>query len=55
MFKLNGKTALVTGAATGIGEPIAVALAQNGADMAISDKPGESLAETVIILKAVKL
>ena len=46
MFDLNGKVAMVTGAATGIGAAIAVALAENGADLAISDKPGVSLAET---------
>ena len=37
MFKLNGKAALVTRAATGIGAAIAVSRAENGADLAISD------------------
>lgn len=37
MFDLNGKTALVTGAATGLGAAISVALAQSGADVAVSD------------------
>jgi len=46
MFDLNGKVAMVTGAATGIGAAIAVALAENGADVAISDQPGVSLAKT---------
>jgi len=46
MFELNGKTALVTGAATGLGQAIATALAESGADVAISDKPGVSLDET---------
>ena len=46
MFQLNGKMALVTGAATGLGQAIASALAENGADVAISDKPGVSLDET---------
>ncbi|MBD3307246.1 SDR family oxidoreductase [candidate division KSB3 bacterium] len=46
MFRLEGRTALVTGAATGIGQAIAVALVQAGADVAISDKPEVSLAET---------
>src|SRR5206468_2760162 len=32
-FKLNGKTALVTGARRGIGKAMAVALAEAGADM----------------------
>ena len=47
MFELNDKTALVTGAATGLGQAIAVALSKAGARVAISDKPGVSLAETV--------
>ena len=46
MFRLDGKTALVTGAATGLGQAIAVALAANGADVAISDRAMERLAET---------
>jgi len=46
MFRLDGKTALVTGAATGLGAGIAAALARQGADVAISDLPGQSLEET---------
>ena len=46
MFRLDGKRALVTGAATGLGAGIAVALARQGADVAISDLPGQSLEET---------
>lgn len=46
MFRLDGKTALITGAATGLGAAISVGLARAGADVAISDKPGVSLAET---------
>ena len=46
MFRLDGKVALITGAATGLGAGISVALAAQGADVAISDKPGESLAGT---------
>lgn len=46
MFRLDGKVALVTGAATGLGAAIAVGLAKSGAELAISDKPGESLDET---------
>lgn len=37
MFSLNGKTALVTGAGRGIGLAIADALAQQGADVFLSD------------------
>lgn len=35
MFDLSGKTAIVTGANTGIGQGIAIALAQAGADIAL--------------------
>ncbi|MBI5700081.1 3-oxoacyl-[acyl-carrier-protein] reductase [Candidatus Saganbacteria bacterium] len=37
MTKLKGKTALVTGAAQGIGKAIALALANEGADIVVSD------------------
>jgi NAD(P)-dependent dehydrogenase (short-subunit alcohol dehydrogenase family) len=46
MFSLKGKVALITGAATGLGQAIAVALAQCGADIAISDKQVDRLTET---------
>ncbi len=40
MSSLEGKTALVTGAARGIGEGIARALARAGADVALADLGG---------------
>ena len=46
LFQLDDKRALVTGAATGLGQGIAVTLARQGAAVAISDKPGESLDST---------
>jgi NAD(P)-dependent dehydrogenase (short-subunit alcohol dehydrogenase family) len=46
MFRLDGKAALVTGAATGLGAAIAAALPESGADLAISDRAGVSLEET---------
>lgn len=46
MFRLDGKAALVTGAATGLGRSIAAALARAGAEVAISDRRADLLAET---------
>lgn len=46
MFRLNGKIAFVTGAATGLGQAIAVALATNGADVVITDRFTERLDDT---------
>lgn len=43
---LDGKVALVTGAAAGIGEAIALALARFGADIAVCDRDAEGLAAT---------
>ncbi|MEO5860195.1 MAG: SDR family oxidoreductase [Pyrinomonadaceae bacterium] len=50
MFDLSGKTALVTGAASGIGEAIAHALAGAGAFVFVADlndEAGEKVAETI--------
>ena len=47
-FALEGRTALVTGANTGIGQAIAVALAQAGADVIASGR--RDCAETVAIM-----
>ena len=50
MFDLSGKTALVTGAASGIGEAIAHALARAGAHTFVADldaNTGEAVAETL--------
>ncbi len=47
MFRLDGRIALVSGAATGLGQAIAVTLAKAGADVAISDKTEVSLEETL--------
>jgi 3-oxoacyl-[acyl-carrier protein] reductase len=49
---LQGKTALVTGAAQGIGKAIALALARAGADVAISDVNGEKAAEAAKEIEA---
>lgn len=48
LFKLNEKVALVTGAAQGLGQAMAIALAEAGADIASLDRIGcESTCESV--------
>jgi NAD(P)-dependent dehydrogenase (short-subunit alcohol dehydrogenase family) len=51
LFSLEGKKALVTGASRGIGQVIAVALAQAGADVAIAARTPEGLAATAKQIK----
>jgi NAD(P)-dependent dehydrogenase (short-subunit alcohol dehydrogenase family) len=46
MFRSEGRVAVVTGAARGLGAAISVALAEAGAAVAISDLPGVSLEAT---------
>ena len=46
LFDLTGKTAFVTGASRGIGQAIAVALAQAGADVALVARTVQGLADT---------
>jgi 3-oxoacyl-[acyl-carrier protein] reductase len=46
MFKLNDKVAMVTGSARGLGQAIAVKLAEAGADIALCDLNAEWLEET---------
>lgn len=52
MGELDGKTAIVTGAARGIGRAIAEALAENGANIALCDLQAEWLSETEAAVKA---
>ncbi|MEX1109172.1 MAG: SDR family NAD(P)-dependent oxidoreductase, partial [Dongiaceae bacterium] len=46
MGKLTGRTAVVTGAATGLGRGIALLFADEGADVAVVDRNGEGAAQT---------
>jgi NAD(P)-dependent dehydrogenase (short-subunit alcohol dehydrogenase family) len=50
--RLDGRVALVTGAAVGIGEAIALAFARFGADVAICDRDAEGLADTAEGIRA---
>jgi NAD(P)-dependent dehydrogenase (short-subunit alcohol dehydrogenase family) len=45
-FAVDGQTAVVTGAARGLGREMAIALAEAGADVAIADIDRETAAET---------
>lgn len=49
-FDLSGRRALVTGASRGIGQAIAVALAQAGADLAITARTLEALCDTQALI-----
>ena len=48
MNKLEGRIAVVTGAASGIGRGIAVAFAQEGADIVVADMVGPDDAAVVL-------
>ncbi|CAN7233586.1 glucose 1-dehydrogenase [Rhizobium sp. LjRoot30] len=52
LFDLRGRKALVTGASRGIGQAIAIALAEAGADVAITARDGASLTETSAAITA---
>lgn len=51
LFNLHGKTALVTGASSGLGRGFAQTLAEAGADVVITARNIDSLNETEAILK----
>ena len=50
-FKLDGKIALVTGASSGLGQAIAIALAEAGADVAAHCHTAGKADETVAQIK----
>jgi 3-oxoacyl-[acyl-carrier protein] reductase len=52
-LKLAGRVALVTGAAQGIGKAVALLLARNGADIAVSDINLEKAEETAYKIKSI--
>ena len=51
-FRLDGKFAVVTGAAQGIGKAIAIAFAEYGADLAICDRQVEGMERTAEEIRA---
>jgi NAD(P)-dependent dehydrogenase (short-subunit alcohol dehydrogenase family) len=50
-MNLGGKTAIITGAASGIGRGIALALARRGSHLALADVNDAALAETVRLVR----
>lgn len=51
MTRLAGKTAVITGGGTGIGQAIALAFSQEGARVAVAGRRMEKLQETLLLLK----
>lgn len=51
-MKFSGKTAIVTGAGRGIGQAIALKLAQEGADVVLCGRQPEPLEETAALIRA---
>ncbi|MCW2614800.1 MAG: short-chain dehydrogenase [Frankiales bacterium] len=52
LFRLDGKTAIVTGASSGLGVSFAVALAEAGADVALAARRVDRLEETRALVEA---
>jgi len=50
-FKLTGNAALVTGASRGLGQGMAIALAEAGADIALVARTGSALEETASLIR----
>lgn len=52
MFRLDNKIALITGGGRGLGRAIALAFAEQGADVAIASRTLEQLNETAALIRA---
>ncbi|MGZ4673321.1 MAG: SDR family NAD(P)-dependent oxidoreductase, partial [Ilumatobacteraceae bacterium] len=52
LFDLTGKKALVTGGGRGLGQAIAIGLAQHGADVAVTSRTVAELDETAAAVRA---
>ncbi len=52
LFDLTGKAAVVSGAAQGIGQAMAIALAEHGADLMLVDRNGDGAAKTAETIRA---
>lgn len=52
LFDLSGKVAVVSGAASGMGRAMALALAEHGADLVLADRDGAGLERTATAARA---
>ncbi len=55
MKSFNGRVAAITGAASGMGRALALALARQGCHLALADTNGQGLEQTVALLKTTPL
>ena len=52
MKSFNGRVAAITGAASGMGRALAMALAREGCHLALADKNSQGLEQTLALIKA---